>query len=260
MKAALFAWHSACTCASLVRRAAILGSLAWALGACEPMPCFGDSCNCYGDPEAPNANAGCADCTPARTCEKLFDRVRECGLEIEGSSADCEDHIRDGSCHESIETTDCAMLDVACANREASCYAELVANGLTTCSHGLVDAEGGGTTVEPCPSGSCYFGECVECVPFVLECGPGFACDAGDCRPVCSADLDCGPEGHCFAGVCDPPLGTPCSSQLECGTRWCRAQGGGGSICTEPCLACSQGQHCGCPSGFACVDAFCAPI
>lgn len=244
-----------------MRWVAMVALSTWALAACEPMPCFGDSCSCYGDPEAPNANAGCADCTAPRTCEKLFDRVRECGLGIQGTFDDCEDRIReDRTCHENVASTDCAMLDVACASRRASCYAELVASGLTQCTHGLVDPEAGARAIEPCPSGSCYFGECVECVPFVLECNPGFTCTSGGCRRACSADVDCGPDAHCFAGACDPPLGTSCESQSDCGTRWCRElPNGGSSICTEPCLSCSQGPDCGCPAGFACTDGFCAP-
>ncbi len=229
------------------------------------MPCFGDSCSCYGDPEAPNANAGCVDCTPEPTCEKLRDRVAECGIPFEGSLSSCEARVRaEHTCIEGVESTSCDVLKVACPNHDAACFSELLTTGATACKEGLVRAADGGTTAASCASGHCLDGVCVECEPFYgWECAQGFTCSMRNrCVRSCEDDADCGSDTRCFAGECDPALATPCADELDCGTLSCFAQPGSSKkICTTLCgSTCEPGSFCGCPAGFTCVDMHCLPL
>jgi hypothetical protein len=111
----------------LIRIGCGVMALAAAIAGCEPMPCMGDSCNCYGDPEAPHANAGCADCRPEPTCEKLRDRVIACGIAFDGALSDCVSRVRaTHSCIEIGDSLECDELRVACPAHDAACFAELV--------------------------------------------------------------------------------------------------------------------------------------
>jgi hypothetical protein len=225
---------------------------------CESDVCFGDSCSCYGDPQAADANAGCAKCMPDVVCEQLARRVEECGIALHGDLSTCESRVSaHHSCIETAHTLACDLIAIACPAGDMACLAELITSGMTSCNQAIASG-----AIVDCPTGRCLHGECIDCLD-----GTDWSCPAPQlCNPfqkcvtACETDAACGPLSSCFANECDPPLGTPCTGLLDCGSSQCRAANGDGQpVCTKSCMpSCELGSFCACPAGFSCLDGFCA--
>lgn len=241
----------------LVHRLLAFCLLALAIG-CESGLCFGDSCSCYGDPQGPNANAGCAKCMPDEVCERLARRVADCGVALQGDLSTCESRVgAEHYCIEKGDTLACDLIAIACPSGDVACLAELITSGRTSCSQAV--SEG---AIVDCPSGRCVYGECVDCID-----GTEWGCAASqicnpfrECVTACVTDAECGPLSSCFAKECDPPLGTPCSGPFDCGSSQCETVAGHDQlVCTKSCMpSCAPGEFCACPAGFSCIDWKCA--
>jgi hypothetical protein len=167
------------------------------MGASSSDACFGDSCNCYGDPQAENANAGCSKCMPDVVCDDLAERAAACGVAVHGNLATCESRVSaEHTCIENAGTLACDAIANTCPTGDVACLSELLTGA------------------------SSSDGESVTTCDIDAACGPLSECFGHACNPPlgtpCAENRECG-SFECRGGLCQKPCISSCEPGSFCG-------------------------------------------